>query len=113
MVAILGESHLVGKVLEVLLQVAGYEARFFGAPDADGLGEALADARLVVLSPASGIKYAAIDGILAAGMPVLKLIRDGDEEGEPPDAVVPWPCRLEYLGERIEAALRPATGDRV
>lgn len=110
MVAILGDSYLIGTVLEALLRVAGYEARFFGTQESELLGEALAGVRLVVLSPASGIKEATMAGILATGTPVLELIRDGDEEGDSRDNTVPWPCRLEHLDERIKAALRPATG---
>ena len=110
MVAILGDSYLIGTVLEALLRGAGYEVRFFGTQESELLGEALAGVRLVVLSPDSGVKEATMAGILATGTPVLELIRDGDEEGGPRNNIVPWPCRLEYLDKRIEAALRPATG---
>ncbi len=108
MVAIFGSGHPIGAVLEALLRAAGFEARFLGTTEPERLKEALAGFQLVVICPASGIGGETVAGLLATGIPVLELVRDGSEGGRLGEYSVSWPCRVEVLEGRIRAALQTA-----
>lgn len=62
----------------------------------------------MVLCPASGIGEEAVADLLATGIPVLELIRDGSADGRLREYSVSWSCRVEVLEGRIRAALQTA-----
>ncbi len=113
-VGIIGGDPIVGQALELLLQAAGYGARFLPEPVADKVGELLADIGLLLLAPALSAEHR--DALMAgrtgtptaAKIPILSLLsaseeaQSGEERG-----VLWWPCRAEELERAIEAALLP------
>jgi hypothetical protein len=110
-VAILGGNPVVGRSLESLLGLAGYDVRFVEDPDPEGLARLLAGVQLVIFPPLSdGESHNALlsrvqDVPTVAGVPVLELVRDGDEDGDLRENVVLWPCTLESLDKRMKTAL--------
>jgi len=105
----------MGRSLEALLQAAGYDAQFQPEPLADGLDKLLADSRpdshllLVVPALSAQSRKALTDVAMRPGtkIPVLELLpADGGEAvGIQGADVVPWPCPMEALQQRIQAAL--------
>ena len=108
---------VVGQALTLLLRGSGYTVRFlrtqsFWEP------QALKDVRLLVLAPTPGLSTERRNALRrslkeiseARSMPVLELVRSGEpgrrrEEAESESwHTVPWPCRIEELERRIEAA---------
>ena len=101
----------MGRSLEALLQAAGYDARFQPEPLADGLGELLADSRLLLVVPALSAesRKALTDVVTRTATRILVLelrpANGGEAVGIQGADVVPWPCPLEELQQRIQAAL--------
>ena len=101
----------MGRSLEALLQAAGYDAWFQPEPLADGLGKLLADCRLLLVVPAldAESRNALTDVVTrtATRIPVLELraANGGEAVGIQGADAVPWPCPLEELQQKIQAAL--------
>ena len=101
----------MGRSLEALLQAAGYEARFQPEASADGLGGLLADSRLLLIAPglSAECRKALVDIAMAPAtkIPVLELlpVNGGEVVGIQGADAVPWPCPMEALQQRIQAAL--------
>jgi DNA-binding response OmpR family regulator len=110
-VIVVGGDPVVGRSLEVLLQAAGYNVRFQPEPAADGLAELLVDARLLLVVPALSAESgnALTDVVIrtATKIPILELLpaNGGEAVGIQGADAVPWPCPLEELQQRIQAAL--------
>ena len=102
---------MVGRSLEVLLQAAGYDVRFQPEPAADVLNELLVDAELLLVVPAlSAQSRKALTDVgtrTATRILVLELrpANGGEAIGIQGAEAVPWPCPLEELQQKIQAAL--------
>jgi hypothetical protein len=101
----------VGGALERALRKAGYGARFLDPTLADGPAGLLDGDKLVLLGPRLGAE-AKKKLLLAtrsmpdkAEVPVLELVAALDGPAEGPVVRVAWPCRMEDLLRKIEAAL--------
>jgi hypothetical protein len=111
LIAILGEDHVVGRALELLLQGAGYGARFVTEASFDDKPDLLDGVGLLLftagLSTEQREAYATCveSTPSAAGVPILELISSSDGEQGGKRDLIPWPCRMEELKRRIEAAL--------
>ena len=110
-VIVVGGDPVVGRALELLLRSVGYGARF---ATADSLDEPkLLDGVRLLLFSTVGLsperREAAMSSLKStpgmAGIPILKLVSslDGAQAGE--KDLIPWPCLVEELRRRIEAAL--------
>lgn len=110
-VAILGEDQLVGRALGLLLRGTGWNVRFLGEPVVDKLGELLAGAQLLILTPTKSADHREnlIDGLkgepATATMPVLELITTLDVTRNGYGRHVMWPCRIDELVREIRDAL--------
>ncbi len=110
-IAIFGRDPLVGGTLELALRNAGYGARFVDSSLADEPAELLNGDRLVLLGPRLGAetKKALLLGMRSmpekAEVPVLELVVAPDVPAEGPVIPVAWPCRMEDLLGKVEAAL--------
>jgi hypothetical protein len=110
-VIVVGGDPAMGRSLEALLQSVGYDARFQPEPLTDGLGELLADSRLLLVAP--GLSVESHKALTPAAMgpttkiPVLELLpaNGGEAVGIQGADAVPWPCPPEELQRRIRAAL--------
>jgi len=119
-VAILARDAVAGQALVLLLQGSGYDTRFISETaidelTIDELAEALDGARLLILTPTLSAKRredflkSMKSTPATAKIPVLKLIpalnRAQAEQDGHVDGHVLWPCWIEDLEEKIEAAL--------
>ena len=110
-VAILARDVVAGQALEILLQNAGYSTRFVIETVSEGLAEALDGVQLLLLGPTlqAGRREDYLHGMRGtpetAKIPVLELITTPDGDGAEREGYVPWPCRIEDLKGKIEAAL--------
>jgi hypothetical protein len=119
--AICGDP-VVGRLLVLLLEDSGYEVRFLPRSSLNE-PEVLEGVRLLLLTPTPELSSKRREALLsslediqeATGLIVLELVTPSEERrreearGEPWH-LVPWPCRLPELKQRIEAALL-ATSD--
>src|SRR5919107_5318609 len=112
-IAILGGNSVAGRALEALLQGVGYDTRLIEDPPESPPEQLLDGVRLLLLAPTLSTEsrealLAEMGGTLAAAnIPVLTLsttIREALGDGP---VIIPWPCRLEDLTRKIEAALLP------
>jgi len=112
-IAILGGNTVAGRALEALLQGVGYDTRLIEDPLESPPEQLLEGVRLLLLAPTLSAEsrealLAETGGPLdAAHIPVLTLsttIREALGDGP---VIIPWPCRLEDLTRKIEAALLP------
>jgi hypothetical protein len=112
-VAILGGNSVAGRALEALLQGVGYDTRLFEDPLERSLEQLLEGVRLLLLAPTLSVEsretlLAQMGSTLdAANIPVLTLSTTLKEAPGDGPVFIPWPCRLEDLTEKIEAALLP------
>jgi hypothetical protein len=110
-VAIVGEDPVIGKALEVLLQAAGYHARFLSEPEAGELGGLLADSQLLVVAPTLGIEHrrdllnVVSSPATSVKIPVLELLPVDAGQRLRGGNVLLWPCSTEELRLAIGAAL--------
>jgi hypothetical protein len=110
-VIVVGGDPAMGRSLQILLQVAGYDAWFQPEPLADGLGELLAESRLLLVAPglSADSRKALTDMLMctATRIPILQLLpaNRGEVVGIQGVDFVPWPCPMEELRRRIRAAL--------
>ncbi len=111
-VGIFGGDPVVGQALELLLEAAGYKARFLPEQVFDTGSETTADIGLLLLtpSPRSESVRSLLETLPAtAKVPVLSLISVSADEPEASESTVLWPCPLAELKARINAAL-PVSG---
>jgi DNA-binding response OmpR family regulator len=112
-IAIVGGDLLVGRSLEVALQGVGYDARFLNGSFTGEPVELLEEeVRLVIFAPRMGTEHrkaflSNMRNSATVGLPVLELATVLDEVRAEQEGVgfVAWPCSIEELTRRIEAAL--------
>lgn len=110
-VAILGGDPVVGRILELMLKGAGYDARFLNGAFIDRPAELPEEIRIVILAP--GLHPKGREGFLnglesapaTAKITVLELVRASDRARDEHRGSVLWPCRIQDLKQEIEAAL--------
>ena len=110
-VAILGGDPVVGRTLELMLERAGYNARFLNGSFVDQPAEMPEEVQLVILTP--GLHYKGRErflkgrenGSAAKKIPVLEMVRASERERAAHLGYVPWPCRAKDLTQEIEAVL--------
>jgi hypothetical protein len=112
-IAIFGGNSVAGRALEALLQGVGYDTRLIEDPPERPPEELLDGIRLLLLAPTLSAEsretlLAEMGGTLdAANIPVLTLSTTIKEALGDGPVSIPWPCRLEDLTKKIEAALLP------
>jgi hypothetical protein len=110
-IAILGGNSVAGRALEALLQGVGYDTRLIEDPPERSPEQLLEGVRLLLLAPTLSAEsretlLAEMGSTLdAANIPVLTLSTSLKEALAGGPAFIPWPCRLEDLTRKIEAAL--------
>jgi hypothetical protein len=110
-IAILGGNSVAGRALEALLQGVGYDTRLIEDPPERPPEQFLEGVRLLLLGPTLSSEsretlLAEMDSTLdAANIPVLTLSTSLKEDPGYGPVFIPWPCRLEDLTKKIEAAL--------
>ena len=113
-IAILGADTVVGRALGALLENSGYGTTPLDAYPTGVVDELLEGADLLLLVPRldEGVREAFLGAMGKStpqneGMPVISLSTTATQEGPPEEGVlsVPWPCTVEDLVGRIEAAL--------
>src|SRR5215217_4543513 len=112
-IAILGGNSVAGRALEALLQGVGYDTRLIEDSPERSPEQLLDGVRLLLLAPTLSAQsretlLAEMGSTLdAANIPVLTLSTSLKEALAGGPACIPWPCRLEDLTKKIEAALLP------
>jgi hypothetical protein len=110
-IAILGGNSVAGRALEALLQGVGYDTRLIEAPPERPPEQLLEGVRLLLLAPTLSAESRETllaemgSSLHAANIPVLTLSTSLKEALAGGPAFIPWPCRLEDLTKKIEAAL--------
>ncbi len=114
LIAVCGDP-VVGRALVLLLQGAGYEAKFSSVLSSNRavLPGVLADIGLVLVTSLAEFSAERQRALLAslgeaaekAGVPILELVFTSENTGDDSDRTVPWPCSIEMLSRRIEKAL--------
>jgi hypothetical protein len=118
-VGILGDDPLVSRILGLLLEGAGYEARPLDeAAILEDPSVALAGVDLVLFLPLLGderqgeLLGVVKDDPATADLPALSLSTDMKAQlDERSDAVLPWPWSTEALVRAIEQAVHAPGGD--
>ena len=104
---------MAGRALEVLLQGVGYDTRLIEDLPERLPEQLLEGVRLLLLAPTLSAEsretlLAEMGSALgAANIPVLTLSTTLKEAPGNGPVFIPWPCRLEDLTKKIEAALLP------
>ena len=102
---------MAGRALEALLQGVGYDTRLIEDLPERSPEQLLEGVRLLLLAPTLSaesreILLAEMGSTLdAANIPVLTLSTTLKEALDEGTTSIPWPCRLEDLTKKIEAAL--------
>lgn len=110
-IAILARDVVAGQALELLLQSTGFNTRFVSEPVNGKLAETLDGVQLLLLAPTLSAKHSEdfLNSMRStpatAEIPVLELITSLDGTRAEQNSQVLWPCRMEDLKEKIEAAL--------
>jgi hypothetical protein len=110
-IAILGGNSVAGRALEALLQGVGYDTRLIEDPPERSPEQLLEGVRLLLLAPTLSAESRETllaemgSALAAANLPVLTLSTSLKEALAGGPAFIPWPCRLEDLTKKIEAAL--------
>jgi hypothetical protein len=108
---------VVGQALTLLLRGSGYTASSL-SPQSFWEPHALKDIRLLVLTPTLELSTERRNALVASlrkisearSMPVLELVTPGESGRRREEAeselwhTVPWPCMIEELVRRVEAA---------
>jgi hypothetical protein len=120
-IAILGADTVVGRALGALLENAGYRTTPLDAYPTGVVDQLLDGADLLLLAPRldEGVREAFLGAMGKStpqkrGIPVISLSTTITSESPPEEGVlsVPWPCTVEDLVGRIEAAIVvPASSD--
>jgi hypothetical protein len=104
---------VAGRALEALLQGVGYDTRLIEDPPASEPEDLLRGVRLLLVSPTLSDEsreflLADMKSTLdAATVPVLTLSTGLKRALGDHSSFIPWPCRLEDLTKKIDAALLP------
>jgi len=106
---------VAGRALEALLQGVGYDTRLIEDSPEVAPEQTLEGVKLLLLAPT--LSAASKETFLAemsstldaANIPVLTLSTTIKEALGDGTGFIPWPCRLEDLTKKIEAALLPVT----
>ena len=117
-VGIVGDDPLVSRILGLLLEGAGYEARTLDeAATLEDPSVALAGVDLVLFLPLLGdVRKGELLGVMngdqaTADVPVLSLSTDMKaEQDERSDSVLPWPWSTQALVRAIEQAVHAPGG---
>jgi hypothetical protein len=110
-VVVVGEDAVTGRALEVMLQGAGYPARFLSDVTADEPGELLADFQLLVVAPdmstdrRKSLLSIMRDLAMPTNIPILELLPVDREELIQGGGALLWPCSTEELKRAIDSAL--------
>lgn len=111
-VTIVGGDPVIGEVLEVLLQAAGYLARFLSEPAIDEPGELLLGCQLLIIAPTLSAerRKALLDTVLnpmvPVKIPIVELLpANGGGQHVQGEHTVLWPCSIEELKRAINGAL--------
>jgi hypothetical protein len=110
-IAILGENSVAGRALEALLQGVGYDTRLIEDPPERPPEQLLEGVKVLLLAPTLSAEsretlLAEMGSTLdAKNIPVLTLPTTLKEAPGDGPVLVPWPCQLEDLTKKIEAAL--------
>ena len=102
---------MAGRALEALLQGVGYDTRLIEDPPGSPPEEVLDGVRLLLLAPTlSPESRESLLGDMgstleSANIPMLTLSTTLKEAITDGPVFIPWPCRLEDLTKKIEAAL--------
>jgi hypothetical protein len=110
-IAVLGGNSVAGRALEALLQGVGYDTHLIEDPPERSPEQLLEGVRLLLLAPT--LSAESRETLLAemgstldvANIPVLTLSTTLKEAPGDGPVFIPWPCRLEDLTKKIEAAL--------
>lgn len=111
-IAILGGDPMVGRTLELMLDRAGYDARFLNGSFIEKPAAMPEEVGLVILSP--GLHHKGRERFLrgrengsgaATRVPVLELISASGKGRADQSGYVPWPCPVKDLELEIEAVL--------
>ena len=97
--------------MELMLESAGYNARFLNGSFVDKAAELPEEVQLVILTP--GLHYKGRErflkgrenGSAAKKIPVLELVRASERERADQLGYVPWPYRAKDLKQEIEGVL--------
>ena len=112
---VISGDPLASRILALLLQDSRYQAKFLPIASLNESG-VLEDVQLLVLTPTQALSTEERKALLASlkEMPreteliVMELIREEEEAQELQTHKVPWPCKMDELERRIEAALLTA-----
>ena len=114
---VISGDPLASRILALLLQDSSYRAKFMPIASLNESG-VLEDVQLLVLTPTQALSTEERKALLASlkEMPreteliVMELIREEEEAAaqEVQSHKVPWPCKIDELKRRIEAALLTA-----
>ncbi len=102
---------MAGRALEALLQGVGYDTRLIEDPPESTPEQLLEGVRLLLLAPTLSAESREVlladmgSRLEAANIPVLTLTTTLKEALGHGPVSIPWPCRLEDLTRKIEAAL--------
>ena len=114
--AILSGNPLVDRVLELLLEDAGYEVRLLGEPEVFRVEDLLDGVDVLLIGRGLGddrreyFLRAMASTLETATTPVLALSPGPEGAQLTEDRLVPWPCRVEDLAREIDAAVKAASG---
>jgi hypothetical protein len=112
---VISGDPLASRILALLLQDSSYQAKSLPIASLNESG-LLEDVQLLLLTPTQALSTEDRKGLLASlkEMPreteliVMELIREEEEAQELQTHKVPWPCKMDELERRIEAALLTA-----
>ena len=102
---------MAGRALEALLQGVGYDTRLIEDPPEGTPEQLLEGVRLLLLAPTLSAESREVllaemgSTLHSANIPVLTLSTTLKEALGDGPVSIPWPCRLEDLTRKIEAAL--------
>ena len=113
---VISGDPLASRILALLLQDSSYRAKSLPIASLNESG-VLEDVQLLVLTPTQALSTEERKALLASlkEMPreteliVMELIREEEEQAQELQThKVPWPCKMDELERRIEAALLTA-----
>jgi DNA-binding response OmpR family regulator len=113
-VAILSGNPLVDRVLELLLEDAGYDVSLLEELEAFRVEDVLDGVDVLLIGRGLGddrredFLRAMVSTLETATIPVLALTPGPKGALAEEDRLVPWPCRMEDLAREIDAAVRAA-----
>jgi hypothetical protein len=112
---VISGDPLASRILALLLQDSSYQAKSLPIASLNESG-LLEDVQLLLLTPTQELSTEERKALLASlkEMPretqliVMELIREEEQAQEVQTHKVPWPCKMDELERRIEAALLTA-----